>query len=100
MWGLLLERIGRSGRRVGILLAGVVVAVGVGSWTATEGVGDGHTESGAGGAANTAQLLLHSRGSVFERVPDKFPINIFFPAVVELQRASVLRAAHSSEKAA
>jgi hypothetical protein len=76
-------------------------AVGICCGAAAEGVGDWYTEPATGCAAGgAAHLLLHCGGGVFEGVPDEFPVNVFFSAVVELQRAGVLGAGDSCEEAA
>src|SRR3984885_3621459 len=49
--------------------------------------------------AGRSLLLLSGRG-IFQRIPDKFPFDVFFPAMVELHGFSVAGAGHSGQERA
>ena len=46
------------------------------------------------------ERLLHIRGGFFERIPDEFPLNIFFAAVIDLLRRRVYFAGNAGEECA
>src|ERR1700683_516248 len=95
---------GLLGRLVVLLGRGILLrwdaAAGVCAGADAEGVGDWQTHGAATRAAGAAQLLLHCGCGVFQRVPDEFPVDVFFAPVVGLQRAGVLGAGDSSKEAA
>src|ERR1700724_924691 len=55
-------------------------------------------DSGASGTGASIETLLKRRRLVFDGVPDEFPVLVVFPALVNLERGLIDRAAYSVDE--